>query len=44
MENNDIKIKVKEFEKKIKAKCEVISAFSNQDILKIKKILVKYVN
>ena len=44
MDNNDIKIKVKDFEKKIKAKCEVISAFSNQDILKIKKILVKYVN
>ncbi len=42
LKKNDITRKVKEFEKKIKAKCEVISVFSNDDIQKIKKLLSKY--
>ena len=44
LKKNDITKKVKEFEKKIKVKCEVISVFSNEDIQKIKKLLSKYAN
>ena len=44
IEKNNIEKKIKEFRKKIKTKCEVISVFSNQDIQKVKKLLVKNVN
>ena len=30
--------------KKIKANCDAISVFSNKDILKVKKLLIKNVN
>ena len=33
--------KLKEFKNKIKTKCEVISVFSNKDIQKVKKLLIK---
>jgi GTPase involved in cell partitioning and DNA repair len=36
--------KLSEFKKKIKLKYEVISVFSNKDLLKVKKILIKNVN
>ena len=42
--NEDIKKKLNEFKKKIKSKYEIISVFSNKDIQKIKKILIKNVN
>ena len=35
---------MKEFKSKIKAKSEVISVFSNKDIQKVKKLLIKNVN
>ncbi|RPG94350.1 MAG: GTPase ObgE [Candidatus Pelagibacter sp. TMED253] len=41
---DDINKKIKEFKSKIKTKCEIISVFSNQDIKKIKKLLIKNVN
>ncbi len=41
-EKNDIKLKLYEFKKKIKTKYEVISVYSRKDIIKIKKLLVKY--
>ena len=41
-ENEDIKRKLDDFKENVKTKYEVISVFSNQDIKKIKKILVKY--
>ena len=43
-EKEDIDKKLKEFKSKIKKKYEVISVFSNKDIQKIKKILIKNVN
>ena len=44
LEKDDIDKKIKEFKNKVKAKCEVISLFSNKDIQKVKKILIKNVN
>ena len=44
LEKTIIDEKIKEFKKKIKVKCEVISIFSNKDIQKIKKILIKNAN
>jgi len=44
LEKDDIDKKIKEFKNKIKAKCEVISVFSNKDIQKVKKLLIKNVN
>ena len=43
---NDYEIdnKLKEFKKKIKTKYEIISVYSNKDIKKVKKILIKYAN
>ena len=41
-EKNDIKRKLYEFKKIIKKKYEVISVFSKKDIIKIKKLLIKY--
>ncbi len=44
LSENNIKKKLTEFKKKVKMKHEVISVFSSKDIIKIKKILVKYAN
>ena len=40
----DINKKLKDFKNKVKLKYEVISIFSNKDIQKVKKILIKNVN
>ncbi len=42
--SDEIKKKLSEFKKKIKTKYEIISVLSNKDLLKIKKILIKYAN
>ena len=44
LEKVNIDKKIKKFKDKIKTKCEVISVFSNKDIQKIKKLLIKNVN
>tara|TARA_A100000164_G_scaffold364765_1_gene383458 strand:+ start:697 stop:1680 length:984 start_codon:yes stop_codon:yes gene_type:complete len=44
LEKKIINEKLKKFKDKIKKKCEVISVFSNKDIQKIKKLLIKNVN
>ena len=44
LEKKDIDKKLKEFKNKIKTKYEVISVFSNKDIQKVKKLLIKNVN
>ena len=44
LEVNEINEKIKDFKKKIKTKYEIISIYSNKDIQKIKKLLIKYVN
>ena len=44
LEDNEINEKLKEFKKKIKTKYEIISIYSNKDIQRIKKLLVKYAN
>ena len=44
LKKEDIDKKLREFEKKIKKKYEIISVFSNKDIQRIKKILIKNVN
>ncbi len=44
LNDNEINEKLKEFKKKIKAKYEVVSIYSNKDIQKIKKLLIKYAN
>ena len=44
LETNEINEKLKEFKKKIKTKYEIISVYSNTDIQKIKKLLIKYAN
>ena len=44
LENNEINEKLKEFKKKIKTKYEIISVYSNKDIQRMKKLLVKYAN
>ena len=44
LEKDDIDKKLKEFKNKIKTKFEVISVFSNKDIQKVKKLLIKNVN
>ena len=44
LDENEINEKLKEFKKKIKNKYEVISVYSNKDIQKIKKLLIKYAN
>ena len=41
-DNNEINEKLKEFKKKIKTKYEVVSVHSNNDIKKIKKLLINY--
>ena len=44
LDEREINKKLIEFKKKIKSKYEVISVFSNKDIQKIKKILIKNAN
>ena len=44
LDNDKINEKLKEFKNKIKAKYEVVSVYSNKDIQKIKKLLIKYAN
>ncbi len=44
LKDNEINEKLKEFKKKIKTKYEIISVYSNKDIQKIKKLLIKYAN
>ena len=44
LEKNEINEKLKEFKKKIKTKYEIVSVYSNKDIQRIKKLLVKYAN
>ncbi len=44
LEKDNIDKKIKKFKNKIKTKCEVISVFSNKDIQKVKKLLIKNVN
>ena len=44
IKDEEIKNKLNEFKKKVKLKYEVISVFSNKDILKVKKILIKNVS
>ena len=44
LDETEITEKLKEFKKKVKAKYEVISVYSNKDIQKIKKQLIKNAN
>ena len=44
LDKNEINEKLKEFKKKIKTKYEIVSVFSNKDLQKIKKLLIKYAN
>ena len=44
LEVNEINKKLNDFKKKVKAKFEIVSVYSNEDIQKIKKILIKYAN
>ena len=44
LEKNDIDKKLREFKNKRKTKFEVISVFSDEDIKKVKKLLIKNVN
>ena len=44
LEKIEIAEKLKEFKKKVKAKYEVISVYSNKDVQKIKKLLIKNAN
>ena len=42
LNDNEINEKLKEFKKKIKNDYEIVSVYSNEDIQKIKKLLIKY--
>ena len=42
LKNEEITKKLNEFRKKVKSKYEIISVFSNKDLLKVKKLLIKY--
>ena len=44
LDENKINEKLKEFKKKIKTKYEIVSVYSNKDLQKIKKLLIKYAN
>ena len=44
LDENEINEKLKEFKKKIKTKYEVVSVYSNKDLQKIKKLLIKHAN
>jgi len=41
LSDDKISEKLNEFKKKVKSKYEIISVFSNKDIQKIKKLLIK---
>ena len=41
LENEEITKKLGEFKKKVKSKYEIISVFSNKDLLRVKKLLIK---
>ncbi len=41
IDDKDINKKLNEFKKQVKTKYEIISVFSNKDIQKIKKLLIK---
>ena len=42
--DNEINEKLNEFKKKVKTNYEIVSIYSNKDIKKIKKLLIKYAN
>ena len=42
LDENEINEKLKEFKKKIKTKYEIVSVYSNKDLQKIKRLLIKY--
>ena len=44
LDDGEINEKLKEFKKKIKNDYEIVSVYSNKDIKKIKKLLIKYAN
>ena len=44
LQDREVSEKLKEFKKKITSKYEIVSVYSNKDIQKIKKILIKYAN
>ena len=44
LDDNEIKEKLKEFKKQVNTNYEIVSVYSDKDIKKIKKLLVKYVN
>ena len=44
LESHEINVKLEDFKKKINTKYEIISVYSNKDIQKIKKLLIKYAN
>ena len=44
LDEKEIKNKLQEFKKKVKSRYEIISVFSNNDIQKIKKLLIKNAN
>ena len=44
LKSEEIIKKLSEFKKKVKSKYEIISVFSNKDLLKVKKLLIKNVN
>ena len=44
IKDHEVNEKLKEFKKKIKTKYEIISVYSNKDVQKIKKLLIKYAN
>ena len=44
LEDNEINEKLMDFKKKVKAKYEIVSVYSNKDVQKIKKLLIKYAN
>ena len=41
LKKEEIEKKIDKFKKKVKSKYEIISVFSNKDIQKIKKLLIK---
>jgi GTP-binding protein len=44
LESHEINVKLEDFKKKINTKYEIVSVYSNKDIQKIKKLLIKYAN
>ena len=44
LEDNEINEKLMDFKKKIKTKYEIVSVYSNKDVQRMKKLLIKYAN